>query len=345
MTQIQTVNPADKPPEWCDFCGRYYRARDLSVQSCGRWTCQGCKFRDARFYQPPKSVSDPLQRTLLRIDVALAVENADRGATNSRFFGRYSPLGEIVAKELLPQINEMRAALEFLAGRSTAPMDSGYLDHLYPVMMADVQGLITAEKSYGNSWKLRGGVDTYHMIRRKWERLETAVAKTTPYADAYDIFQHLTEAPESLLDAVRDLRRYLLLTEAEVTASAKSSDERFYLDLIGMVGVTDIDVIRRKEQEYGASWKKAGGIGAFMMLARKWDRIKQRVSVRIEATDTAPAANRENILEHIRADRRQERIIEDIRDLRGYLLLVEAEMVARGHCKVGTDRDNKEAMT
>ena len=29
----------------------------------------------------------------------------------------------------------------------------------------------------------------------------------------------------------------------------------------------------KSEQDYGDSWRKRGGVGAYMMLARKWDRI------------------------------------------------------------------------
>src|SRR2546430_5646769 len=50
----------------------------------------------------------------------------------------------------------------------------------------------------------------------------------------------------------------------------------------------------------------------------------------IDPADGAPGAARENVLEHISADRRAEGVIEDIRDLRRYLMLVEAEMAARG---------------
>ena len=44
------------------------------------------------------------------------------------------------------------------------------------VAKSDVLGLKNAEKSYGPSWKLRGGVDTFHMLQRKWQRLENRVA-------------------------------------------------------------------------------------------------------------------------------------------------------------------------
>ena len=38
--------------------------------------------------------------------------------------------------------------------------------------------------------------------------------------------------------------------------------------------------LEEAEKSYGDSWKKRGGVGAFMMLARKWDRIAQQNSMK-----------------------------------------------------------------
>jgi hypothetical protein len=83
---------------------------------------------------------------------------------------------------------------------------------------------------------------------------------------------------------------------------------------------SDVEGLHVAEQSYGNSWKQRGGTGAFMMLARKWDRIENQAKK--ESYD---------IFETIRKDPREEGIIDDIRDLRRYLLLVEAEML--GHDK------------
>jgi hypothetical protein len=114
-----------------------------------------------------------------------------------------------------------------------------------------------------------------------------------------------------------------------------------YLDYLRPVAESDIAGLLKAEKSYGNSWKKRTGIGAFMMLARKWDRIEQRVATDIDAT-SGGAATRYDVFEHIAADRRVEGIIDDIRDLRRYLLLVESEMAARGIVEVGTARDNRE---
>ena len=51
------------------------------------------------------------------------------------------------------------------------------------------------------------------MLARKWDRIEKQSCDYT-----YDIFLALEEdkRPEGLIDDIRDLRRYLLLVEAEM---------------------------------------------------------------------------------------------------------------------------------
>ena len=77
----------------------------------------------------------------------------------------------------------------------------------------DVTGLHDAEKSYGDSWKKRGGIGAFMMLARKWDRIENQVNDCN-----YDIFLALEEdgRQEGLIDDIRDLRRYLLLVEAEM---------------------------------------------------------------------------------------------------------------------------------
>lgn len=76
----------------------------------------------------------------------------------------------------------------------------------------------------------------------------------------------------------------------------------------------DVDGLEKAHEHYGTSWKNRGGIGAFMMLARKWDRLEQAVE-----------KYGYDIFKTIEGDTRAEGIMDDIRDLRRYLLLVEAE--------------------
>jgi hypothetical protein len=83
----------------------------------------------------------------------------------------------------------------------------------------------------------------------------------------------------------------------------------------------DVDKLEKAEKSYGDSWKKRGGVGAFMMLARKWDRIAQQNSMKNTGYDIFKAIKEDNYSET--------GVLDDIRDLRRYLLLVEAEMVLK----------------
>lgn len=122
-----------------------------------------------------------------------------------------------------------------------------------------------------------------------------------------------------------------------------SGDE--YLDKLAEISSDDAKGLVMAQKSYGNSWKSRGGTGAFMMLARKWDRLENRVSRKLTVLGIENGSAEEikatpyDIFEHIAADERAEGIIDDVRDLRRYLLLVEAEMVARGFDAV--HRDNK----
>lgn len=125
------------------------------------------------------------------------------------------------------------------------------------------------------------------------------------------------------------------------------ADDRFkYLDRVKDVQKKDHDYVDKKDRQYGSSWKKRGGVGAFMMLARKWDRLETMMSDvgRFGGGDKdAPAYD---IFAWIRAEGREEfrpsyvppgqyqgrdgTILAEVRDLRRYLTLVEAWAVEQG---------------
>jgi len=90
-------------------------------------------------------------------------------------------------------------------------------------------------------------------------------------------------------------------------------------DDLTSISLADVDALVEAQQSYGDSWKRRGGVGAFMMLARKWDRLEKQVE-----------ENNHDIFKAIEEDTRSEGVIDDIRDLRRYLLLVEMEMLERG---------------
>ena len=108
---------------------------------------------------------------------------------------------------------------------------------------------------------------------------------------------------------------------------------RTYIDHLDAVAKEDVAGLKKAEASYGDSWKRRGGVGAFMMLARKWDRLENHVSRRFDRSDNSPSdrtVDPYDIFGHIDADTRSEGLIDDIRDLRRYLMLVEAEMRAQG---------------
>lgn len=90
-------------------------------------------------------------------------------------------------------------------------------------------------------------------------------------------------------------------------------------DGVASIAVRDVLILQVKDRQYGSSWKKRGGVGAYMMLARKWDRIE--TALKVPGTD-----DYRSIFSVGTEDKRKENILEDIADLRRYLLLVEDEI-------------------
>jgi hypothetical protein len=70
-----------------------------------------------------------------------------------------------------------------------------------------------------------------------------------------------------------------------------------------------IETLFKKEEHYAGSWQKRGGIGAFMMMCRKWDRIEKIASENHYDIFT--------VLEENKAD-----TVDDVDDLIGYLLMI-----------------------
>jgi hypothetical protein len=90
-----------------------------------------------------------------------------------------------------------------------------------------------------------------------------------------------------------------------------------YRSRLESVARADVAETLTKDREYHGSWQKRGGVGAFMMMARKWDRIEPQV-----------AAFGYDVFAACRTDTRAEGLRDDIRDLRRYLMLVEAWLQA-----------------
>src|SRR3546814_16570964 len=79
----------------------------------------------------------------------------------------------------------------------------------------------------------------------------------------------------------------------------------------------DVDMLIEKGMSYGNSWRKRGGIGAFMMMARKMDGIENQ---------SAGYDIFKSIQKGIELGITNDGILDAIRDLPAYLLLLESTM-------------------
>lgn len=98
------------------------------------------------------------------------------------------------------------------------------------------------------------------------------------------------------------------------------------------IATQDVEVLEEKGKFYGDSWKRRGGVGAFMMLARKWDRIENMCKedgYDIFKTGQKTIQNRDGIMD-------------DIADLRRYLLLVEEHLQAENLAAEGAAYTNQD---
>lgn len=99
-----------------------------------------------------------------------------------------------------------------------------------------------------------------------------------------------------------------------------------HMEFLDEVAQRALDQLQSKERHYRGSWKKRGGTGAFHMLARKWDRIENMCSDNDYDIFTDMGSGEDGSL------------IAEVRDLRSYLMLVEAEYLAREHANAETQR-------
>src|SRR5687768_5414092 len=131
---------------------------------------------------------------------------------------------------------------------------------------------------------------------------------------------------------------------ALLTGAGDNRDDtgKGYLDDLHAASESDVLGHKISEKSYGDSWKRRGGVDTFHMLARKWDRLERRLATNMDAAGSTSGAAPYDIFEQIAADRRAEGIIDDVRDLRRYLMLVEAEMAACGAVETRSARDNRE---
>lgn len=112
-----------------------------------------------------------------------------------------------------------------------------------------------------------------------------------------------------------------------------TKDKFAHLDFLPIVAGSDLQFINKKDRQYGASWKKRGGVSAFMMLSRKWDRIEEFMG-----------SSGYDIFKYIALESGHQQgtdgtMLAEVRDLRRYLMLVEAEAISQGWAEPETSPD------
>lgn len=95
-------------------------------------------------------------------------------------------------------------------------------------------------------------------------------------------------------------------------AMQRDADHDKFAERIAQVALTDTNALVTARLAYGESWNSRGGAGAFHVFARKWDRIENQA--RQVGYDIFAG------LEHFPG---KDGLLDDIRDLRRYLMLVE----------------------
>lgn len=90
------------------------------------------------------------------------------------------------------------------------------LNYLHEVYEHDRETLVHKAKTYGDSWRKRDGNSVFHMIARKWDRIENICEGGRK--NMLDVIREQEYQMDDgcLLAEVADLRRYLLLIEAFV---------------------------------------------------------------------------------------------------------------------------------
>lgn len=105
----------------------------------------------------------------------------------------------------------------------------------------------------------------------------------------------------------------------------KTLDDRYerQRERIGYLVAKISHFVCDKDFQYQSSWRKRGGAGAFMVMARKWDRF-----------EAAAKKNNWDIFHIFANEDRQEGITDDCIDLIGYMLVLLEHMMEKEHIEL-----------
>ena len=91
-----------------------------------------------------------------------------------------------------------------------------------------------------------------------------------------------------------------------------------YRNFLKEIAIKDTEMVLKKDDEYGASWKRRGGVGAYFVMIRKVDRLEEQA--KRHCYDIFKACH-----DHSTG----ESLLDTMRDLRCYLDLIEAEVLSQ----------------
>jgi hypothetical protein len=104
-------------------------------------------------------------------------------------------------------------------------------ERLKTIAASDVKRLLIGREKYGNSWRKRGGREAYFNVTRKIDRIERACAQQQTDCDLFAAIRNTPASDgdiggkDGLLDDIRELRHYLMLTEEFITRKRGDNDE------------------------------------------------------------------------------------------------------------------------
>lgn len=124
--------------------------------------------------------------------------------------GRFDPPGPGMIEDPNDPTKERHITADDLWNQPSPTRKVAEAEWLLQVTQHDAAYLLERDKTYGSSWRKRGGIGAFMMLARKWDRLETVLEK-----HHFDIFFGALELP-TVLNDLRDLRRYLLLVETHL---------------------------------------------------------------------------------------------------------------------------------
>jgi hypothetical protein len=87
-----------------------------------------------------------------------------------------------------------------------------------------------------------------------------------------------------------------------------------YMDKLQEIADEDVEHLHKKGEEYGDTWMEDGGIGAFFVTSQKWKRLHRHA--KRHGYDVFAAVHDD-----------AESVLDDIGDLRRYLMLIEAHVL------------------